>query len=196
MSAFEMVQVACHAFSHREPSRKTCHTAGLWRALFSSAVTSLAGCGAVAGPEYTGEVGLELRGKVVSLDENQENLVPALAFFGEDAVHLVTGEVTGQFPRHFVLRIDEPPPREALRTTPQFGQAKIGVALLTMVPKGHPSRTSYETNTETDGFTITNTLESGEPDPETGLYTKVDQSCGSETEECENADVFLQQTGV
>lgn len=173
-------------------------------ALLAGGVAAIAGCGAVAGPEYTGEVGLELRGEVVSLDEGQDDLVPALAFLTQDAVHLLDGEVTGEFPRQFSLRIDQAPPEDALLSRSLDGSPlepgapeRVAVAFLVMVTKDHAMTLPFDALSPG-----TSDTQLSEPDPETGVSTRTETECSADGKRCETrvyacqsepCDVLLEQ---
>lgn len=191
MTAYEMVQCSNHPARYGALSRSSRPSAVLV-GFFAGLVPWLAGCGSVAGPEYTGEVGLELRGEVVSLDDDQAGLIPALWFWGEDGMYLVTGEVTGQFPKQFGLRVDEPPPEGALRKSPSFGETKVGAAFLVMVPADHPRVLPHEEGLQPTGFS--HSSDQSEPDPETGMYTSSETTCWDETGECETLNYSCTQS--
>lgn len=185
MSALEMVKLVGNPSTPTLARRR-----GRWRSAFGLALlaggaTSFAGCGSVAGPEYTGEVGLELRGEVESLAH--EDLVPALAFLGEDAIYLVDGEVTGEFPKHFGMRVDEAPPEGALRAPEKsFGEdMRVAAGFLVMAPKDHPPMlTSEEAFSPPDVIDIS---DRSEPDPETGEFTVIETRCSADGKDCETA---------
>lgn len=196
MSALKMLKniesncPARHAVSRRSTGgrRRPANTA-LTLAL---GATLASACGAVAGPEYTGEVGLELRGEVTSLEEGQEDLVPALAFLGAEAIHLVHGEVTGEYPKQFTMRVDEAPPEAALlhrglegADFPANAPDRMGVAWLVLVAKDHPASLPYESLFEglLDGAPLF--PESSEPDPVTGEFTRRETACSADGEQCE-----------
>jgi hypothetical protein len=187
MSALEVV----NGFFWRTVARNARRRRAILGVLLTGGgAASLAGCGFVAGPEYTGEVGLELRGRILSLDDEQEHLVPALGFLGEDALQIVDGEVTGEFPKQFVLRVDEAPREEALLSRnldgspfPPGTPEKLGIALLILVardhsPVGAPSWQASPT---------TITRESTEPDPETGEFTRTDTECSTDGADCQTS---------
>jgi hypothetical protein len=179
MSALEIVKNVQNNSSNASAWRRTRARCAMVGALVGGA-TSFGGCGSVAGPEYTGEVGLELRGEVVALDEGQEDLVPVLAFIGPEGLYFVEGEISGRFPQQFTMRVDEPPPDEALtfggHTWPG-APAKVGVAFLALADRGH-------------GRTLPNTAgpvpthEQSEPDPDTGEFTRVETECSEDGERC------------
>lgn len=167
--------------------RAACVRTAALGALLIGGVAAIVGCGSVAGPEYTGEVGLELRGEVVSLDDGQEDLVPALAFLTEDAIHLVDGEVSGEFPQRFTLRVDHAPPEEALLSRSLDGSPlepgapdRVGLGFLVMVTKDHPEKVPYDVLAS--GVSDT---ERSEADPDTGVFTRTERECSTDGERCE-----------
>jgi hypothetical protein len=149
------------------------------RAVTSAAALFLSACGSVAGPDYTGEVTLALGGQVVDLSEEDQDLVPALSFFNPTSLVLMDGDVQGKFPSKFVFRVDEPPPDDAMNVEFE-GQKPVAFGNLVMVPKDHPSRIPLE-----DLFATTPSSELGEPDPDTGEYTRVDTACSGDESDCE-----------
>src|SRR4051812_13167294 len=118
----------------------------LW-ALSACASWVTLGCEAEVGDRYTGDVMLELHGRVVAPPDESSDLVPAFAFFtagtpgGKDdlgaavKVELVDGRLEGVFPSDFRLRLAGPPP---------MGPEQAGMALgyVVLVPRDHP--TSFE----------------------------------------------------
>lgn len=183
MSAFETVKnVQVGLLSRRALAwRKTWSRAAVL-AFASGGAASLGGCSSVAGPEYTGEVGLELRGEVVSVEGASADRVPVLAFLGEDRMYLVDGEITGKFPSQFVFRVDEAPPAGALRSVEDVPNgAEVAVAFLAMAPKDHPATMTIE-----DAFWPSTVLdEAGDPDPETGVFTRTKTVCSEDGEQCQ-----------
>lgn len=168
--------------------RKTWARRVLLLALSGGGATSFAGCGSVAGPEYTGEIGLELRGEVKALDGAQKDLVPALTFITPKKAYILDGDVTGEYPKRFTLRVDEPPPEGALMQGGVGGAAfqgaisgKVGVAFLTLVPKDHPPVVDFAVSAST----ITYTTDVSDPDPVTGKFTRTDSRCEIDGDECE-----------
>jgi hypothetical protein len=184
MSAFETVknvQVGLSAL--RAPGwRKTWRRRAAMLAFAGGGATSLGGCGSVAGPEYTGEVGLELRGEVVSGEGASADRVPVLAFLGEGKVYLMDGHITGEFPSQFVFRVDEAPPEGALRNIDDAPNgADVAMAFLALAPKDHPATMSIE-----DAFWPSTTVdEASEPDPETGIFTRTTTVCSDDGEQCQ-----------
>lgn len=184
MSVFETVKnVQVGLSSLRAPGwRKTWSRRAAVLAFAGGGATSFAGCGSVAGPEYTGEVGLELRGEVVSVEGSSDDRVPVLAFLGEDKMYLVDGHITGEFPSQFAFRVDEPPPAGALRNVEGApNHADVAIAFLVMAPKDHPSTMTFEqafwSNTTVD--------EAGDPDPETGIFTRTNTICSDDGDQCQ-----------
>ncbi len=191
MSAFETVKnVQVGLSSLRAPGwRKTWSRRAAVLAFAGGGATSFAGCGSVAGPEYTGEGGLELRGEVVSLNESQKNMIPALAFLGLDGLHVVEGDVTGEYPRDFVFRLDEPPPEEALLTgrfdgkpLPAGSPERVGIGFLVLVPGDH-EYTAAPILRIGSPLDVTET----EPDSETGEFTRTEVTCSEETDQCQTS---------
>lgn len=166
---------------------KTWARRALLLALSGGGATSFGGCSSVAGPEYTGEVGLELRGEVKALDGEQKEMVPALVFLTADKAYVVDGEVTGEYPKRFALRVDEPPPEDALMRNGESGtfaegiSDQVGVALLTLVAKKHPAVVDFAVSAST----ITHTTDVSRPDPVTGKFTRTESRCEIDGDTCE-----------
>lgn len=163
------------------------HAVGL--ALSGGGATSFAGCGSVAGPEYTGEVGLELRGQVEALGEGKEELVPVLGFLTNSAFHLMDAELTGEYPKQFTMRVDQAPPEEALLregtggvSVKAGGPERLGMALLMLVPKDHPPIIEFENGAIAE---VSSTSEDGEPDPTTGEFIRTERRCSKDEKQCE-----------
>jgi hypothetical protein len=149
------------------------------RAVTSAAALFLSACGSVAGPDYTGEVTLALGGQVVDLSEKDQDLVPALSFFSPTSLVLLDGDVQGKFPSEFVFRVSEAPPEEAMVSGFEDPES-LALGNLVMVPKDHPQRIAFE-----DFIATTPSSELGEPDPDTGEYTRVDTACSPDESDCE-----------
>jgi hypothetical protein len=184
MSAFETVKNVQVGLSSLPALRwrKTWSRRAAALAFIGGGAASFGGCGSVAGPEYTGEVGLELRGEVVSFDGASDDRVPVLAFLGEGKVYLVDGDITGQFPSRFVFRVDEPPPADALRSVEDAPNgADVAVAFLAMASKDHPATMTLE-----EAFWPSTVAdEAGDPDPETGVFTRTKKVCSDDGEQCQ-----------
>ncbi|HYP88082.1 MAG TPA: hypothetical protein VEQ59_08005, partial [Polyangiaceae bacterium] len=98
------------------------------------------GCEAQVGPEYVGDVTLELRGHVVAPPGDTKDLVPALVFqsqlHGQSSASarfdIIDGMIEGIFPSDFELRVAEPP-----RLVPEDGGLALGYVGL--VPRDHPA---------------------------------------------------------
>lgn len=162
--------------------RKTWSRRAAVLAFAGSGATSLGGCGSVTSPESTGEVGLELRGEVVSVEPASADRVPVLAFLGEDKIYLVDGELTGELPSQFVFHVNEAPPDGALQSVEDAPNgAKVAAAFLAMAPKEHPATMTYE-----DAFLPSTVVdEAGAPDPETGVFTRTKIACSDDGEQCQ-----------
>lgn len=83
------------------------------------AASALGACSSQADPEYRGEALLVLSGSVErsDVDLSAASAVPVLAWYDwdkETAGFFQTGEVRGQFPSGFTMRVYEPPPDGAL----------------------------------------------------------------------------------
>lgn len=184
MSAFETVKNVQVGLSSLRASawRKAWSRRAALLALTGGGATSFGGCSSVAGPEYTGEVGLELRGEVVSVEGASADRVPVLAFLGEGKIYLMDGEITGTFPSQFVFRVDEAPPEGAVRSWEALPNgAQVGMAFLAMAPKDHPA-----TMTNEDAFWPSTVLdEAGDPDPETGVFVRTKTACSDDGERCQ-----------
>lgn len=80
--------------------------------LLSLLLASSLGCDSQTGESYTGEVLLELEGRI--LLEDDAEAVPTLAFITDGGIALVKGDVEGDVPSDFRFTVTEPPPPEAL----------------------------------------------------------------------------------
>ncbi|HYQ27209.1 MAG TPA: hypothetical protein VER04_08315 [Polyangiaceae bacterium] len=98
------------------------------------------GCEAEVGPEYVGDVTLELRGHVVVPPDDAQDLVPALVFqsseidgsgVGHQLADIIDGKLEGVFPSDFKLRVAGPPP------LPPGLDFNLGYVAL--VPREHPA---------------------------------------------------------
>lgn len=181
MSAFEPIKTVSTRLSalFTPGWRKTWRRRAAVLALSGTGSTSFAGCGSVAGPDYTGEVGLELRGEVVSSEGASANRVPVLAFLGEEEVYLMDGDIAGEFPSQFVFRVDEAPPASALRHFEDLPDVAVG--FLAMAPKDHPATLTLQ-----DAFWPSTVLdEVGDTDPETGTFTRTRSTCTADGEQCQ-----------
>jgi len=89
-------------------------------------------CDAQVGTGYSGEVMLSLQGSVTLADPNATDLVPVLAFLGQDGTNnlyfLVDANVQGQFPLGFRMDVTSPPP-----ATQQRGRARGGSGCVLVV---------------------------------------------------------------
>jgi hypothetical protein len=90
------------------------------------------------------------------------------------------GDVQGKFPSEFVFRIDEAPPEDVMVMGPPEDEASMALGGLVMVPKDHPRDISFE-----DYRATVPTSEAGEPDPESGEYTRTDSVCTADQSRCE-----------
>lgn len=162
--------------------RKTWSRRAAVLAFAGSGATSFGGCGSVANPESTGEVGLELRGKVVSVEPASADRVPVLAFLGGDKIYLVDGELTGELPSQFVFHVNQAPPEGALRSVEDAPNgAEVAVAFLAMAPKDHFATMTYQ-----DAFWPSTVVdEASAPDPETGVFTRTKIACSDDDEQCQ-----------
>ncbi len=96
-------------------------------------------CGTQVGEDYTGEVQFTLAGNV-NVDPNTP-LVPRLAFFemgGVHGVHLVDGELTGEYPQRFRFEVTKPPPESSFIEIDGIGKHVYG-GFIGLFPPDIPS---------------------------------------------------------
>ena len=105
-------------------------------------------CDAQVGTGYSGEVMLSLQGSVTLADPNATDLVPVLAFLGQDGTNnlyfLVDANVQGQFPLGFRMDVTSPPPATH-RLTKSDGsplasfKGEMALGYIAAVPRQHPA---------------------------------------------------------
>lgn len=103
------------------------------------------GCDAQAGAPYQGEPLLTMTGSVeLALEvENEEALIPALAFRGDDdVVYLVDAHVDGEFPAEFTLNVYQPPPAASVYALdPETGPGpRVALGYIAAITPDTPER--------------------------------------------------------
>jgi hypothetical protein len=105
-------------------------------------------CDSQVGTGYSGEVMLSLQGSVTLADPNATDLVPVLAFLGQDGTNnlyfLVDANVQGQFPLGFRMDVTSPPPA-TYKLTKSDGsplssfKGEMALGYIAAVPRQHPA---------------------------------------------------------
>jgi hypothetical protein len=115
--------------------------------LTAAALVPALACDPQVGTGYTGEVLFSLHGDVILADPDARDLVPALAFINDSNEYvLISGEVQGQFPSGFRMKITTPPPPSTFirfapagASPPSSLKGEVALGFITVVPRQYPN---------------------------------------------------------